>query len=65
MSEKDIKCDTTSELQEVSTQNVVQLRELGCTIARLEATLLLMLPIGINYEDWCFLHKIVDGDVDD
>lgn len=52
----------TDELQETCMQNINQLRELGYSIARLEATLLLMLPIGINYEDWCFLHKIVDGD---
>ena len=54
----------TDELQETCTQSVVQLRELGCSIARLEASLLLMLPIRISYEDWCFLHKIVDDGVE-
>lgn len=64
MSEENIE-NITSELQEVSTQSVVQLRELGYSIARLEASLLLMLPIRISYEDWCFLHKIVDCDIDE
>ena len=54
----------TNELQEISIQNINQLRELGYSIAKLEAILLLSLPIGISYEDWCFLHKIVDDDVE-
>ena len=54
----------TNELQETCMQNINQLRELGYSIARLEASLLLMLPIGISYEDWCFLHNIVDDDVE-
>ena len=52
------------ELQEISTGGINQLRGLGYSIARLEATLILLLPIRISYEDWCFLHKIVDGDVE-
>lgn len=35
------------------------------TLAQLEATLILSLPIRITYENWCFLHKIVDGDKND
>ena len=51
------------ESQEISTESIVSLRELGYSIAQLEATLLLMLLVGISYEYWCFLHKIVDGDI--
>lgn len=32
-------------------------------LLKFEAILLLALPIPLNYEDWCFLHTIIDGDV--
>lgn len=53
------------ELQEISTKNIIGIRKLGYSLAQLEARLLLMLPVGISYENWCFLHKIVDSDFDD
>jgi hypothetical protein len=46
------------------TTNINQLQELGYNIAQLEAILILLLPIEISYEDWCFLHKIIDGDIE-
>ena len=49
------------ELQAIS----VKLRELGYGIARLNANFLLMLPLKITYEDWCFLRMVADSDIDD
>lgn len=38
------------------------LRNINFQLLKIQANLLLMLPIPITYEDWNFCHKIVNGD---
>lgn len=61
--------NTTTELENTKKEHKTisknQLRKLGYSIAQLEANLLLMLPLEITYEDWCFLHMVADSDIND
>lgn len=47
----------TKELEHLTKEN----HKLKISLAKI----FLGLPIPLNYETWCYLHSIVDGDIND
>ena len=46
--------DTCDELKE-------ELYELNKQLLMFQADVILRMPISLSYEDWCFLHRVVEG----